>query len=719
MPLRPPNGDAGEAEGLIPVILFPNQGGGYGYGLTRLGIQDSLPEGYNRTINMTVREGRTVSPSFEFTAQNSSLFSSRRPTFCVAWEDFVPYGLFSEGNQVYKADRTASAETDDTTADYAGTAFYDDGSGTAYLYAGTQTGSKLLQRRNASGTWVEADAGGRTGAANIVAIYVAQVATELWRTTNDYQVSVCPAASDPFDSASWGSDIQVGTNESEITGLGAIGSAIFVFKENGIWKWERISSWFENTYPVAIHRDNFPFVADNGEGGLFTALATGDIVEIGRFGNLKGSNPLRGKFPGRDTPRGPIMDMLIDGERIYALMAGSYRWHQSDPATSEPLKFYKVIDMSDTDDLDTGSITDYSTEVTDGIMSTVAALGGLDTSDDAFVIGFDHPFLAVKFIISTANTNSGEIEAHFSTGANTWSSATIFDDTHTEGPASVDKSMSKGASKEFAHIFLAIQDLSSWAKATYNSVEKYWLRVRAINANFSGTVNVAECLIIPYRGAPAFSNTNNDQAGIWEASGVLPKIIEGVRSGGNIIWNDVWTLPTVAPVGKMAITEVPTENSINSLMVATADGFILLPLPYTDETSIVDYPILARDASGQIPPRFVPSAVEMGSFFELRFLHVIGENLTPGTDSIKATFRWDDTWDWATVESQSTEEAVFEYPHESNVGRTLHTSFQLLDGATTDPVGPSIRQIVAWVRPRPDVGTGAQRQPDRETPEST
>lgn len=232
----------------------------------------------------------------------------------------------------------------------------------------------------------------------------------------------------------------------------------------------------------------------------------------------------------------------------------------------------------------------------------------------------------------------------------------------------------------------------------------------------SATVKIAEVRVTPLRAAPAgFSPTGviaeNNQAG-YEATGQFPKLLVGRVVGDTIIWDDVITLPSVAPGARIMATSIPTANSSSgSLIVTTQDSIYQYPLPYGADPSTSREPNLARAGLTDLIPVFYPSGVDLGGPHELRYLEVIGQNWSEETDSWGVSVRMDDTNPWETVKRASEAEAVFDF--EGVAGRTLWTAVSINDGAATDPVGPAGREIGAWLKPLDE----APAQPARNTNE--
>lgn len=698
MPLRPPDGNSD----LIPVVLFPNEGRGFGHALTRRGAGGELPEGYDRTLNMTVRAGRVFSPSFGQEGRFARA-SQSKPEFLAVWSEAVgtPFALFPARESAdsvvmrYK-DGALSVEADATTAEYGTATFHDDGAGVEYLYAGTKTGSKLLNRRTPAGTWAQDN--------DVVAIHVVQAAGALWASVNNYQVKKCPAGLDPFVAANWGAAIQVGTNEAPIVRLGRVGPAPIVFKEDGIWVYDERENRFDNRYAVPRNANNFPFVADDGEGGIITSLDDGALVRIRQFGAIITVDPLREAWPWRDTPRGPIRDVAFFGHRFYALMGAGRQLHQPDG-----IRVYRTADFV--------SYTDLTSAVTDKSWATGGALGGM-AATESLLIGFDDQFIAIGVLLLAVNTNSVTASIRLSTGGTdagaSWTAAsTGFWDgtaTRTTGGAIL---ASFGQST--GQIVLDPDfDLSSWAKATLNGQTKYWMRI-SFSGALSATVTLTELYITPRRGAPDMGASNYAKAPEWEATGVLPKVLQGrLLDDGRIVWDDIWTLPEPVPAHRIAVGTPSALSPTHALLVLTQAALYLLPLPSLPEPSVAQYAPLMRDTSGQIMPTFYPSAVDLsGAVYRLEFIECWGMDFGP-SDEWRVAFRWDDTIPWHRLPAQTGSYALFDLRPYQNRGSLLSVAVSINVANASGPATPSCRMVVAWLRQLPDT---AAPQPERQIPQ--
>lgn len=392
--LRPPD----DGHEWIPIVLFPNQGFGYGFGPTRLGIgqpgQTTLPtppEGYHHTQNMSVRDGRTLSPSFAASA-SYPISATVPPSAVVPWETTagVPTVLVLVGGvaKLLQAGLLTD-ETDATTDTYGNATFWDDGTN-ALLVAGTG-GSKFVQKRTQAGSWTAAADADRK------ATYVAEAGGALYGNPTAYQVAKWAAGNDPTG-ADPGTTIRVGTPAADINSIGAIGGSPIVGKEDGIWTFNADGD-FQNDFPMNPHPHNFPFMRPDGQGGILTATWDGSLVRIQKFGNITSIHPLRDKSPDRAAPRGRIVDAVVYQDHIYVLHAPYARMTQP-----PGLVFYRTTDAGAT-------YTDMSGSVIDGRLDTVGDISDMTTvGTDWLLLGSDAPFCAVQFTLATLNTATARLK---------------------------------------------------------------------------------------------------------------------------------------------------------------------------------------------------------------------------------------------------------------------------------------------------------------------
>ncbi len=229
-------------------------------------------------------------------------------------------------------------------------------------------------------------------------------------------------------------------------------------------------------------------------------------------------------------------------------------------------------------------------------------------------------------------------------------------------------------------------------------------------------MKISEISVHPLRnGAQGFSliGTNDarleNQQAAWEASGMYAKVMRFTVRNGEYTWDDIYTLGSVAPAGRLTISTLPTQQSpMGSLIVTTQDSIYQFPLPSPPEPSVVEYPELVASSStrgADLIPICYPSAWDGGdSVYTLKYVHVICKNIVMNTDSVQIMYRWDDTNQWETYDTTSRSTAfhlsqndcMFEIPP-GNFGSVLHLAVNINDAASTDPVAPQITGIICWV----------------------
>lgn len=355
---------------------------------------------------------------------------------------------------------------------YGNACLHDNGSGTAYLYAGLKTGTrKILQRRSRTGTWEE-DTAGNT------AIFVASGGGKLWMTPTDYTIASVAADADPFTTAA-SAVAHVGQNTAKITSLNSIGGGPVAGKEDGIWTYSESDVRFNQDFPMIPSADNCPTMKPDGAGGLWTEDADGQIIHIERFGQMYAVNPLKDKTPGRDTPRGRITDVAVRGNRIFALLDGGGR-------LSQPKGLCVLITT------DNGvTYTDYTSPMTDQRFDNLMALTGLDTiaNGDWMLVGADSKIAALEFTMIANSTSNARVRvAAALAGAGTIATTqiiasgsvpgTLFDGTDVS-PASTSTPFGKSGGMAMSH--LVDVGSISWTKGYPTGFSqydgKYWLIV--------------------------------------------------------------------------------------------------------------------------------------------------------------------------------------------------------------------------------------------------
>lgn len=460
--LVPPEGrpfyDPKTGQGLIPIILFPNMGRGFGYGETDLGLfGETLPEGYHYTINMWP-QARAFSPSYA-AANKWGLVGANKPSDLFAWADNSnnPTVVLLQDSLVkIVKNATITAETDATTATYGAGAFWDISAGTARYVVGTTTGSKFLNARENDGTW---DTEGTN-----VGQYCTVAGSLFWATLNDYQIRNWTLANNPLSAAASGT-FTVGSNATKIKSIGAIGSAVIVGKEDGLWVWHEADSKFANDFAFPYHPDNCLFMRPDNQGGILTARWDGALVHIDKYLNPTIFDPRKGKQAGRDTPRGKIVDACAYEDHFYVLVDGAARLTQQCGI--------KVVFYDDS----AGTYSDYSTEAADARLDTVVNIGSM-TPGDYLYIGADQKFLVMDMKIGTASSANARMTINFGNSGDSFTPGIGTADTFN-GTDSTPATAATPFGQSGRISWNTDANLASWAKTTpsFLGVEKFWMRI--------------------------------------------------------------------------------------------------------------------------------------------------------------------------------------------------------------------------------------------------
>lgn len=263
----------------------------------------------------------------------------------------------------------------------------------------------------------------------------------------------------------------------------------------------------------------------------------------------------------------------------------------------------------------------------------------------------------------------------------------------------------------------AVGDGVTWQHLKNTITVNYSIGVAIYNTGGTTTFDVSG---VELYSSPAMTENN---AAALEASGQYPKVLAGtIQPDGEIIWDDIYTLPSVAPAGLIEVSAMPTRNSPHgSLIVTTQDKIAVYPLPFGPEPG--DDPILATSrsdasASTDLVPVFYPAAIDFGTaLYELLGVQCIGQDFIDEEDSWAMSYCWGTTAEWEVVRRLAQSHAVF-YPAGRSIGSYLRTAVSIYDAADTDPVGPSGRHIICWVR-QVDESGNAVKQADRSSPESS
>lgn len=264
----------------------------------------------------------------------------------------------------------------------------------------------------------------------------------------------------------------------------------------------------------------------------------------------------------------------------------------------------------------------------------------------------------------------------------------------------------------------AASTVMSWTindAATWASLGVPIIAAAAPAGPLDPSITISEIRVLPLRGAPELSANSGTDAQIEnlqarrEASGLFGKVLRARVAGDTLIVDDIYTLPSVAPVGAIAVSACPAKGSPRaSLVCTTQNALVQYPLPYSVEPSLTDYPRLANDGSdpSAITDDLLPvmyfagrdlTAMYGDELFRLDAIDVFMENMVPHTDYVSISARFDETQPWTTAERLTGEVMQFTDCASAGVGRTLYVAMTIHDGLTSEPVGPVCVKVIAHV----------------------
>lgn len=246
----------------------------------------------------------------------------------------------------------------------------------------------------------------------------------------------------------------------------------------------------------------------------------------------------------------------------------------------------------------------------------------------------------------------------------------------------------------------------SWTSTTANSVVHNWAIIGVplkaggtTSPDVSASTTITEIGVVTHRAAPSgFSvagTVAENQQAAWAAAGMYPSVFKVTPSEDGAVWDHILMINSVSPAAKIAITSLPTPASPNgSMLVATQGNLVQYPLPYTGV-----YPDYANGGDDLVPV-FYPSPVDLGNdLYKVRYVECYGDDFTQETDAWGYSFRWGNTNAWETAELQYQGYALFTIPDDDgNKGSVLHDAYSIYDSVATDPVGPTGRWVVVWVK---------------------
>jgi hypothetical protein len=487
------------------------------------------------------------------------------PIYAVEWTDtdnIQPVIYIIVGVEMFKLQYGALTEIGAdlwTNAPTSG-ALHDNGSGTAFLYAGfggVATGGNTSPNIAAMGHNQALRGAPPTIKADLLyslkgTLYRTLTPTTLTEITgNNCQVSLCPFGSDPFTASNWQAGQVVGFATTHINALSSVRGGIVAIKPEGVFGYQQSIDRWVNYAPAWERFLNLK----NGIG----AFSLGDILVIpmGDGGavtfdgyNVRPFDPVSLKAtPNLHTTAGSFS--FTNNERG-ALGTTKYWMLGATPSMSKAI--YAGSDLRFKFEI-SSSFTDKSSEVRDANLTTGADINQIGDSSDHIYIGWSRPFVGIHFAtglgaLGTAVNTQARTMTMAVESAGGWQTVTHRDFTELGGDPLGQSS----------HNMIMTQDpveALGWIKTTVDSVEAYWVRL-----TFNGQldqVTWANCRILPWY--PSIDPTNYPLDGL-DRAGALPHILMATppTAEGDPIWHDMGSLPTPDEIGAVLQCNVGGSN---------------------------------------------------------------------------------------------------------------------------------------------------------------
>ncbi len=689
--IRPTRPDPNQ---FVPITIFPNGGGGFGFASTSRGMRNTVPEGYDKTINCVVEGGLRIVPVPRAEAILGVFLFPVRATNAVAWKSSsnAPIVLHlvdrsTAVNAIVSIGNIVQSESTPLTSGLQPRiVLHDNGSGTAFLYAADNT---TLRRRDNAGNWT-------SPTTDIPAKHLAVVAGDLWRSIGTNEVSKCPLGSDPFTLSNWTSAIKVGSSDAEILRLDGIGSALIVFKEDGIWSYDEQNARFLRVYALPRSSEHFPFTCPDGQGGLITSTAFGAILRLLRFGTVLNIRPAT-VAAGAYTPRGKIVDAVLYEDKVYALMQAGEEWRTAGAGIT-------VRGWDGT------QYVDITTTVTDADPS-YATVTFTDT--EGLLVGADVPLVGVHISPGTPSAGNPALRLFRRDGTSLYTELKTIDGTRRMVGAIAKTLQAAGPvyTYEEAHN----------QRALHVKVEdKYWLKVIS---STTFTAQITEVRALPWLpGAPSYPVVygGSGARNVWNAAisvNIGTWVLVGtITSSGELVWDTTYAFPGI-PAANIAVWDRIGVNDRPLLRVTTMSSGTILDSDLL--TSVYHLPLIPNNApsssafAGMIKnsdltergmvPTFFPSTALLDGIYELRYVEVFGKRFwkESGNEDKFALWAGMNDLEWSPPIVQVADEYVqFEFPP-GLAGSELRLALSIYMGTDTRArtFPPQIDAITAWVKP--------------------
>ena len=453
----------------------------------------------------------------------------------------------------------------------------DNGSGTRVLMAVFGIGGPTATAGNATrsmstGTWTN-----NTGADKLTAYFLRASSDQLGAATGstsqgraalvERKFAIAVIGSDPTLAASWSTAQAVDNDPTwQINGIAVFEDRFCIGMPQGFYIRDQQEGRFKNMTPhVRAHGVNGKLTAP-GENCVWY----GTRAELFEFDGRRmiDRTPFRGMEKPRDMPQGRVTALVDNGDRGLAVLECWSDVLEGKHAADAGLRVFKE---------DGGVITELTSSVLDGSMATQGSMSAWgQTTTDYLVFGFPRPLAVLGArVLLTASANTAT--QSFTTpetlnGSGSWVGlGNIRDGTILSTAGKSLQVTGFPASSGDAIIgWDEIDGIDQSGRDTYNGISGlYWYRVRSATTTgmtASGTAGITEAFAVPARpGLPhtGLLSQSTNFTGLFRSGGVT-RVLEFIREGGRIIWQDKYHLVTGGGVTCAGWTQSPMASGSNS-----------------------------------------------------------------------------------------------------------------------------------------------------------
>jgi hypothetical protein len=452
----------------------------------------------------------------------------------------------------------------------------DNGTGTRVLMVvfgiGGPTGTAGNATRNmTSGAWTN-----NAGVTFLLAYHLRSCSDQLGAATGsagtgraaliERKFAICPSTSDPTLAASWSTAQPVWDDPTwQINGVAAFEDRFCIGGPPGFFiRDQQEGRWKNMTQHVRPHGVNGKLTVA-GENCVWFGTRTELFQFDGR--QMWDRTPFRDIERPRDMPQGRVTMLVDNGNRGVAVLECWPDILEGVHAANAGLRVFKEVNAV---------ITELTSSVLDSDMSTQGSMSGWGATTDYLVFGFPRPLesLGVRVLLTaSANTATQSFTApQCLNGAGSWVSLGTIRDASVLSVAgkSLQVTGFPASAGESVINWDAIDGISKAGSDTYNGISgMYWYRVTKATGNAmtaSGTAGITEAFCVVAR--PGLPNsgllTQSTNFTPRFRAGGISRVLEFIRQGGNIIWQDKYHLDTGGGVFCGGFTASPMAGGDNS-----------------------------------------------------------------------------------------------------------------------------------------------------------